>query len=162
MSPEEKLAAIEEIRQLKARYFRTMDTKDWVGLATIFAEDATFDATDSVRDGSGPDTLDQKLGADWVNRGGGNIVAFIRKAVTPLVTVHMGHQPEIEITSPTTATGVWPFEDRVKEVRDGVIVSEFQGYGHYWETYERHGSRWLIKSSRITRLRVDFLTRPAT
>jgi hypothetical protein len=160
MSPEEKLAAIEEIRQLKARYFRTMDTKDWAGLATIFAEDASFDATDSVRDGSGADTMHQKLGTEWINHGGANIAAFIRKAVTPLSTVHMGHVPEIEITSPSTAKGIWPFEDRVKEVRDGVIVSEFQGYGHYWETYERKHGRWTIKSSRITRLRVDFLTRP--
>jgi hypothetical protein len=162
MSPEEKLAAIEEIRQLKARYFRTMDTKDWAGLATIFADDAVFDATDSLRDGSGADSSDQKLGADWINRGGAEIAAFIRKAVTPLVTVHHGHVPEIEVTSPSTANGIWPFEDRVKEVRGGVIVSEFQGYGHYWETYERKEGRWKIKSSRITRLRVDFLTRPAS
>jgi hypothetical protein len=162
MTPEERLLAIEEIRQLKARYFRTMDTKDWAGLATVFAEDAVFDATDSLRDGSGPDTLHQKLGAEWINHGGANIAAFIRKAVTPLVTVHHGHIPEIDVTSPYTATGVWPFEDRVKEVRDGVIVSEFQGYGHYWETYERNEGRWMIKSSRITRLRVDLLTPPAS
>ena len=28
---------IEAIKQLKARYFRTMDTKDWDGFADVFA-----------------------------------------------------------------------------------------------------------------------------
>lgn len=40
----EKLWAIEEIKQLKARYFRFMDGKDWAGMRTIFTADATFDA----------------------------------------------------------------------------------------------------------------------
>ena len=36
----ERLVAIEEIKQLKARYFRCMDTKDWEGFAEVFAPDA--------------------------------------------------------------------------------------------------------------------------
>jgi hypothetical protein len=37
-----RLLAMEEIKQLKARYYRCMDTKDWQGLAKVFAPDATF------------------------------------------------------------------------------------------------------------------------
>ena len=33
----EKLLAIEEIKQTKARYFRFMDTKDRNGLASVFS-----------------------------------------------------------------------------------------------------------------------------
>jgi ketosteroid isomerase-like protein len=40
---------IEAIHQLKARYFRTMDTKDWDGLAAVFTEDVVIDMT-----GEGP------------------------------------------------------------------------------------------------------------
>ena len=32
---------IEAIKQLKARYFRTMDTKDWAGMREVFADDVT-------------------------------------------------------------------------------------------------------------------------
>ena len=42
----EMLWAMEEIRQLKARYFRFLDTKDWVGMRTIWTADAVFDARD--------------------------------------------------------------------------------------------------------------------
>jgi hypothetical protein len=30
------------------------------------------------------------------------------------------------------------------------------GYGHYHETYEKFDGRWLIKTLRLSRLRVDF------
>jgi len=33
----------EDIRQLKTRYFRYLDAKDWVGFETLFAPDAVMD-----------------------------------------------------------------------------------------------------------------------
>ena len=47
----ETLLAIEELRALKARYFRCVDTKDWAGFAELFAEDALFDISDDVPGG---------------------------------------------------------------------------------------------------------------
>ena len=38
---------IEAIKQLKARYFRTMDTKDWAGMRQVFTDDVVMDTTDS-------------------------------------------------------------------------------------------------------------------
>jgi hypothetical protein len=35
----EKLWDIEQIKQLKARYFRLMDTKDWVAWRDLFTDD---------------------------------------------------------------------------------------------------------------------------
>jgi hypothetical protein len=32
------------------------------------------------------------------------------------------------------------------------------GYGHYHETYENIAGQWLIKSSKLTRLREDIVT----
>ena len=43
---------IEQICQLKARYFRAMDQKDWIAYLGVFAEDAVIDTTDDT----GPDT----------------------------------------------------------------------------------------------------------
>jgi hypothetical protein len=43
MTPTDKLLAIEEIRLLKARYFRFLDSHDWVGFRSIFADDAVFE-----------------------------------------------------------------------------------------------------------------------
>ena len=41
--------------------------------------------------------------------------------------------PEIEITSPTPATGVWAMEDMLRWPNG----TEMHGYGHYYETYEK-------------------------
>jgi hypothetical protein len=43
LSTAEQLAEIEAIKQLKARYFRLMDTKDWEGFAKVFASDVEVD-----------------------------------------------------------------------------------------------------------------------
>jgi hypothetical protein len=59
--------------------------------------------------------------------------------------------PEIEITSPTTARGVWAMEDMLRWP-DG---RELHGYGHYHETYERTDDGWRIKTLTLTRLRTD-------
>ena len=75
---------IEAIRQLKARYFRTMDTKDWDGMRQVFTDDVVMDTTEA---GGGLVT-----GAD-------EFMAFLREALDGAVTVHQGHMPEIELTS---------------------------------------------------------------
>ena len=65
--------------------------------------------------------------------------------------MHQVHAPEIELTFPTTARGVWALED---VVRFGPGVN-LRGYGHYTETYEKVDGKWLITSSTLTRLRED-------
>src|SRR5271157_4751660 len=38
---------IESIKQLKARYFRTMDSKDWAGMRRVLSDDVVIDTTAS-------------------------------------------------------------------------------------------------------------------
>lgn len=128
---------LEAIKQLKARYFRTMDTKDWEGMREVFADDVVMDTTSS---GGGVVT-----GADA-------FLTFLRGILQDVITVHHGHMPEIEIMSPTTATGIWAMEDLLKWPNG----SELRGYGHYHETYEKIDGTWRIKTSTLTRLRTDF------
>ena len=142
----ERLIAIEDIKQLKARYFRFMDTKDWAGLESVFAPDAKFDM--------GSENHDKSRAAEGIVTGARDIAVFMRNAVHDLVTAHHGHMPEIEVTSSDTARGVWAMED-VLRWPPGAQVSTLHGFGHYHETYRRIDGRWRIQSSRLSRLRVD-------
>lgn len=129
---------VEAIRRLKARYFRTMDTKDWDGMREVFTDDVVMDTTDS---GGGVVT-----GAD-------EFLAFLRETLADTVTVHQGHMPEIDLTSATTATGIWALNDIVIWPNG----MRLDGYGHYHETYEKVGGDWKITSSTLTRLHTDFV-----
>jgi hypothetical protein len=83
-------------------------------------------------------------------------VRFVASALQGVVTVHHGHTPEIELTSPTTATGVWAFVDRLlpgPDARPG--MTPMDGWGHYHETYVKSDAGWRIKTQLVTRLRRD-------
>lgn len=146
IDPLARLIAIEEIKQLKARYFRCMDTKDYAGLRTVFADDATFDASCSLSVEPGEDA------ANWIHHGGDAIAAFVEGAVAPLRTVHHGHCHEIEILSETEARGVIAMEDQIWDATGDALV--LHGMGHYHETYVKAGGQWRIRTSRISRLHV--------
>jgi hypothetical protein len=135
------LTAIESIKQLKARYCRYLDTKDWAAWRTIFADDFVSDTSEA-----GGKLI---AGAD-------DFVAFTRQALgrPAQPTAHQVHTPEIELTSATTARGIWALQDVVRFGPGVTLV----GYGHYHETYENVAGRWLIKSSKLTRLREDIVT----
>ncbi|MCV7413045.1 DUF4440 domain-containing protein [Mycobacterium florentinum] len=135
------LLAIESIKQLKARYCRYLDTKDWAAWRAIFADDFVSDTSEA-----GGKLI---VGAD-------DFVAFTRKSIGRRwqATAHQVHAPEIELTSPTTARGIWALQD---VVRFGPGLS-LVGYGHYHETYNNISGQWLIKSSKLTRLREDIVT----
>ena len=127
---------IEAIKRLKARYFRLMDTKDWDGLAAVFTDDVEIDVTG---EGGG------------VTHGVAEYLPFLRAAIEDATTVHHGHMPEIALTSPTTATGIWALEDQLWWP-EGSPIECMHGFGHYHETYEKTGDGWRIASMTITRL----------
>jgi SnoaL-like domain len=143
MTDLEQLQAIEEIKQVKARYFRCMDTKDWSGFEAVFAADATVDYTPP---GGKP--------SDWSVSGKSDIVAFVRKIVEPAITVHHGHMPEVEVTSASNARAIFAMEDLIWWP-EGSRRRTLHGWGHYHETFEKIDGKWLIKTLRLTRLRVD-------
>ena len=57
MDATSKLWAIEEIKQLKSRYFRTMDTRDWKGMAQVFARDIIFEFPEGGKVTKGRDAV---------------------------------------------------------------------------------------------------------
>ena len=127
---------VEAIKQVKARYFRLMDTKDWDGLAGVFTDDVEIDVTS---EGAG------------VTHSVSEYMPFLVSAIGDVITVHHGHMPEIELTSATTARAIWAFEDELWWP-EGAPIRHLHGYGHYHETYEKTAGGWRIKTMRITRL----------
>ena len=138
MNAANDMLEIESIKQLKARYCRHLDTKDWSAWRGIFADDFVSDTSEA-----GGQII---VGAD-------EFVAYIRKTLGKPTqpTVHQVHAPEIELISATTARGVWALEDVVR-LAPGLNL---KGYGHYHETYEKIDGKWYIKTSKLTRLRED-------
>lgn len=130
---------IEAIRQLKARYFRLMDTKQWDEMRSVFTADVRVDVS---ADGAG-----QFDGVDA-------FMAMLEPTLRGVVSVHHGHMPEITLTSATTASGIWAMEDRLYFPPE-TGMAELHGAGHYHETYEKIDGEWRIASMTLTRLRVD-------
>lgn len=136
----QRLLAIEAIKQLKARYFRALDTKAWADFGDVFAPDAVLEVPEAA----------------MVTEGREAIVAAVSGALVGATTVHHGHMPEIEITSADTARGTWAMFDSVEwPAPEGGARVGLRGYGHYHEEYVRRDGRWYIQRSRLERLRVD-------
>ena len=92
----------------------------------------------------------------WI--GGEDIVANIRRNLESAVSVHHAHMPEIEITSPTTAKGIWAMQDLLCFAGGVKLI----GSGHYIEGYEKQSDgKWRLKAYQLTRLRVDIEKPPA-
>jgi hypothetical protein len=145
-----KLLALEAIRNLKAAYFRCMDTKNWTELGRLFTDDALFD----VRGALEVAKPDEEYAGEPPIRGAQSIVDYIRAGLTPLVSVHHGHAPEIEITGADSARATWPMSDLLIAPA-GAPFRRFRGYGHYFETYARQGGAWRIATLRLRRLYIE-------
>jgi SnoaL-like domain len=147
----ERLTATDEITQLKARYFRGVDSSDGDLVRSILAEDCVLDFRGCC--------TDPKSGRDFIPAM--NVILRGRSSWRSdglsslgIVSVHQGHNFELEFVSNTTAQGIWSMSDRLYFPPGGAF-SLMSGYGHYRETYEKVDRRWLIKSVRITRIRVE-------
>lgn len=136
------LREIEAIKQLKARYFRLMDTKQWDAFGELFSEDAEMNVVDDAGRERG----------HLVGRS--EIAARVRAAVDAAQTVHHGHMPEIELTGPDRARGTWAMFDYVEFPSEGERAG-FRGYGHYHETYRKVDGDWKIETLKLVRLRRD-------
>lgn len=151
MTDIEQLRAIEEIRQVKARYFRGVDTADSELVREILAADCVLDYMGCCTDPkSGQDffpamNIVMQGSAGWSSTG---------LASMGIVSVHHSHNGEISITSETTASAIWSMTDRLFMPAGGAF-SVMTGYGYYHETYEKIAGIWKIKTLRIQRLRVE-------
>jgi hypothetical protein len=144
------VAEREEIKQLKARYFRFLDTKQWADWRRLFCDDCAFEGTSRAFEDA--DAFVAGVSADHARTR----------------TVHHGHMPEIGIEDAGRARGIWAMSDLVTWP-DGEPLSWFEaepgdwgfrGHGHYHERYRKDDGVWRISSLRLTRLWVGPLNGP--
>jgi hypothetical protein len=129
------LEAIELIKQLKARYFRFLDTCDLDGMKTVFTADAGVHYRSP--------TYDHK------KNGWPEIEAFLKESFTPTkFGIHTGIHPEITVTG-DTATGIWYLHDKFVSLDDNVSI---EGSAIYKDQYVKEAYGWKIKFSEYDRL----------
>ena len=132
----QQLSDIEEIRQLKSRYFRCIDTGNHAELATCFTEDITID----LRGG----------GYRLQVSGREDMVEFIASSFnSDVVAMHHGHTPEITFVDADTAQGTWYLEDRFINPERG---EDTIGSSLYYDTYVRTAEGWKVKRSEYDRV----------
>jgi hypothetical protein len=137
------LVDLELLRQLKHRYCRLLDTKQFDALGALFVEDGTASY------GGGAITL----------TGRGDIVAFLHRAMgsDQILTSHLVGHPELELTGPDTATGSWALQDVVVQEEHGVAI---RGASYYQDRYVRTSDGWRIAHTGYKRLYEEIAPRP--
>lgn len=141
------LEAYVAISEVKARYCRTLDTKDWAGYADVFTEDVILDTTPA---------------GGYLTRGREEAVRIVRSSVETAITAHQVHSPEIRLDG-DTAHVIWAMQDRVvwgEDRRERMGNYGHTGYGHYRERYVKQGGRWRIAEQELSRLHVDIHMTP--
>ncbi len=122
----ERLRALEEIKTLKARRDRAADTKDWALYESLHAPDHVSENGDY---------------GQWTSAA--EMIVNVRKSMENLITLHHSHTPEIEFETQTSARGIWAMEGMSFWKQDGED-HWFQAFGHYFESYEKRGDRWVF------------------
>jgi hypothetical protein len=145
MNDIERLVAIEEIKQLKARYFYHYDNQNWAEWRDeVWAPDARL--------------VVPELGADVGPRE--RLLEWVKEQTADQVSVHHGHTPIIDIVSATEAKGIWAMEDIIWRSKEHPLGGEYayiHGWGHYRETYVKLDVGWRIRSTQLTRLRTEYV-----
>jgi hypothetical protein len=137
-----ELRELEAIKRLKYKYMRCLDQKRWDELAECFTEDATS----------------AYGGGKFSFEGRDAIMEFLRNAMgaDSFLSTHTIHQPEIEFTSETTATGVWALHDTVIETKANIVI---RGAAFYEDQYVKVDGEWKIRSTGYERIYEETLSR---
>jgi hypothetical protein len=138
-----RLEAIEEIRNLKARYFRCMDLKLWDELPSVFTSDMQVVTP----------------AGEIYSNSGELYAAGLKHSLQDAVSCHQGLTGEIEIIDESHARAIWAMQDVIewpdRHPRQG--WKSILGRGHYHETYRIEDGAWRIATLMLTRLRLDIV-----
>ena len=136
------LMHIEDIKRLKSRYCRFIDTKQWDRLNELFAPDLQLE------------------GFTIVGGNGAMFAAELAQRLEFAMTAHHCHTPEIRLTGPDAAEGVWAMMDLIEwphpvDLKNFSGATGFYGTGFYEERYRRDRGQWRIAFMRLTRTRFE-------
>ncbi|WP_252575520.1 nuclear transport factor 2 family protein [Pseudarthrobacter cellobiosi] len=124
----------EDVRRLKARYFRYIYLKRWSDLRTLFSVDTEI------------------LGFSFSPADPDTFVEAVSAYMSGMVSIHQAFMPQLERQSDDSIRGIWSMFDQLTWEPDsreyqGFDVPgmwEIRGYGHYEEEYVRTAEGWRI------------------
>lgn len=154
LSVAEQWQAVEQIKRLFAARLRAMDNKRWDLYPGFHTEDVVSESWGGLPEDKQPRSESGEGRAVGTAKLTAAISGMLDGAVK-LTTVHHAHTPEIELTSDTTATGIWAMEDELWWTNAAGGEEHLHGYGHYHEEYRKVNGQWLISYRKLTRLRED-------
>ena len=131
----QQLLEKERIKELKARYFRALDTKDWALFGACLTEDIEGRYSDGQLSFDGREQL----------------VGFMIETLSAstILTMHQGHHPEIEINKNNTqATGIWYLQDMVIDLQSKMRL---YGAAIYHDEYRLEGGEWKVSKTGYSR-----------
>jgi len=122
---------IDDIKTVKYRYLRTLDTKDWDAFADTLADDVIGHYGESAGEEH-----------HFTNRD--DLVGFMRASLGPeILTEHRVTHPEITVDG-DEATATWYLQDRViAPAFDFMLI----GAGFYHDRYRRTPDGWKISET---------------
>jgi len=134
MTPED-LVEIELIKRLKYKYARCLDQKLWGEIGSCFTDDAVAAYS----------------GGGYTFEGRAAIVEFLQRSMgaDTFHSSHTMHHPEIDLTGPNTATGVWALNDVVVDTQWNITV---RGASFYEDTYVKIAGEWRIRRTGYRRI----------
>ena len=132
----QQLSDLDDIRTLKYRYYRGIDTADMELLTNLFTDDVVVD----YRGGGYRVSLSGKE----------NMLEFLANSFNSgSVAMHHGHMPEITLTGENTATGIWYLEDIFISLENKMHT---HGTAIYKDEYRREDGVWKIARTEYDRV----------
>lgn len=132
----QQLSDLEEIKILKHRYFRAIDTGDWDLFDTLFTDDVACTYNGGTYKVS--------------FKGAAAMGEFMRNSFhSGAAAMHHGHMPEITITGDNSASGIWYLEDVFIDIEKD---DHTFGTAIYTDTYRREGGVWKIATTHYDRV----------
>jgi hypothetical protein len=124
-----RLEDVEAIKQLKYRYWRHLDLKQWDALAQCFADDATVCYSSGKYEFAGVSAI-MKFLSESLGTARGS------------VTIHQGHHPEIELLSATRARGTWALYNYMFNIKQnrGIRIGAY-----YEDEYVKLDGTWKFQ-----------------
>ena len=129
------LVEIEAIKRLKYAYARCLDQKLWDEIAGCFTTDAVAAYS----------------GGGYTFEGRDAIVDFLRRSMgaETFHSSHKMHNPEIDLTGPDTAKGIWALDDIVIDTKWDITI---RGASFYEDDYVKRDGRWMIARTSYKRV----------
>ena len=136
------------IKELKSKYFRALDTKNWDELETTMT----------------PNISTAYSNGKLVFHGPKEITNYFKESMPHTeITLHQGHNPVIWFESDTVAYGKWYLQDNLIFAEGNPYCgTQIQGSAIYTDKYVKVDGQWLIEDTGYLRVYEESFQRDNT